>query len=124
MPDRKPILPWPLLTASLFGLVLAVCLCRLRTQYQFRQTITNGTVVVRAVESFRAARQFYPDTLDDLVPEFIPEIPPASWGQGLWIYRCEDDRFTLQVSEDGNTGDGNSHWLQYSPVSRRWDMGD
>jgi len=121
---RKSLLPWLLLAASLVGPPLAVCLFSLLTQHQLRQTIANGAVVVSTLERFHAARSNYPEALDELVPGLIAEIPPASWGRGLWIYQRRDQNFILQVNETKGTGDGNSHWLQYDSVSQRWDTGD
>lgn len=47
--------------------------------------VSNG--VVSAIESYRSARQMYPASLEDMVPEFLGGVPHLSNGSSLEYQR-------------------------------------
>lgn len=53
------------------GLVLA------NNAVQYRIARVNAARVVTACEEFRLAKGMYPDTLDELVPQYMPAVPRA-----------------------------------------------
>jgi hypothetical protein len=66
----------------------------------------------------------YPNSLAELVPEFLDQVPEPTWGLQVWIYGREPSGFSLQVHESSRTGDGNAHWFAYLGQVQGWQMGD
>lgn len=64
----------------------------------------NGGQIAQALIAYRESEGEYPDSLDQLVPLYLPQIeqPGSIWG---WIYRKESDDFSLgfvtRVDRDG-----------------------
>ena len=121
--DRRLRLLWPLFTA-LIGLSVAVFAFLVWKRHELHETKRNGETIVRALETFHTDHGFYPESLSELTPTCISEIPPARRGEALWIYHREEGGFSLQANEDERTGDGNSHWLEYNTTWRNWERGD
>jgi len=65
----------------------------------------TATDVLGALEAYKKARQTYPEKLDELVPDYIAEVPRPAIG----LYRDEDDRFAYS-----NYGD--SYMLEFASV--------
>ena len=61
--------------------------------------------VLVALEAYKQSRGSYPETLDELVPDFVAEVPRPAIG----LYRDEDDRFAYS-----NYGD--SYALEFASV--------
>jgi hypothetical protein len=61
--------------------------------------------VLVALEAFKKDRQTYPEKLDELVPDYVAEVPRPAIG----LYRDEDDRFAYS-----NYGD--SYMLEFASV--------
>ena len=61
--------------------------------------------VLVALEAYKQARATYPERLDELVPDYIAEVPRPAIG----LYRDEDDRFAYS-----NYGD--SYMLEFASV--------
>jgi hypothetical protein len=74
----------------------------------------RGVRILLALEAFEAQRGRLPDSLDQLVPEFIGDLPPDEWAtDDKWVYRVatsprEDGRTFLlysigidQIDQDG-----------------------
>jgi hypothetical protein len=61
-----------------------------------------------ALERFRLARRAYPDQLDELVPEFLPQVPlDLADGRPLRYRRTDDGRFILySIGIDGEDHGG------------------
>ncbi len=55
------------------GLVLA------NNDYQYKMAESNAAQIVTACEQFHAATGKYPQTLDELVPQYLPSVPPAKY---------------------------------------------
>jgi hypothetical protein len=59
----------------------------------------RGVRILLALEAFEAQRGRLPDSLDQLVPEFIRELPPDEWStDDKWVYRV-----ATSPREDGRT---------------------
>lgn len=59
-------------------------------------TARNGTVIVEALDRFYQQRGTYPESLSELVPETIDQLPEAVTTQGTgWLYTSTDDTFIL-----------------------------
>jgi len=65
----------------------------------------TALVVLDALEAYKLSRGSYPETLDELVPEFVDDIPRPAIG----VIRDEDDRFAYS-----NYGD--SYALEFASV--------
>lgn len=62
----------------------------------FDQTRADEAQIVCALERYRLARGNYPQTLNDLVPQFIGELPhDIISGQPLKYHQTNDGRFLL-----------------------------
>jgi hypothetical protein len=62
--------------ALTLGLVLA------NAAFQFRISEANATRIITACEEYHAANGKFPKTLDELVPRYMPSIPPAKYCLG------------------------------------------
>ncbi len=56
--------------------------------------------VIAAVNAYQAQHRRYPDTLEALVPQFLPAVPRArfTWVAGEYVYRNRDERPYLMYS--------------------------
>ena len=59
--------------------VLTLVLARANEAVQFRVGEANAPRIIAACEEFHAANGKYPKTLDELVPRYLPSIPPAKY---------------------------------------------
>jgi hypothetical protein len=57
-------------------------------------TEQHGKVIAQALDQYRAANGEYPETLDELVPQYIADLkePSSVWG---WLYTATEDEFAL-----------------------------
>jgi hypothetical protein len=57
--------------------------------FQLRIAESNASRVVAACEEFHAATGRFPKSLDELVPQYLPSVPPAKyclmWGQFVYL---------------------------------------
>lgn len=81
---------------------------RLTVDLETEDGIERGNQVVEAIEAYTRARGFYPATLDDLVPDFLPELPFTISGQAFF-YRVFD-RTTVMSPE--------IYWVSFRVVSQ------
>lgn len=88
--QRRPLAPFPagrlvLMDELLPGLQGAI------TTFDQSEVDRRGLRTLLALERYRLAHASYPTTLDDLVPEFLPEAPIDPWtGQPLCYRRLDD----------------------------------
>jgi hypothetical protein len=60
------------------------------------QTLVNEALIVCGLERYRMARGQYPATLEELVPQFVENLPhDLIGGRPLHYRRASDDRFSL-----------------------------
>jgi len=93
-------------------------------QRQVDETVRNGNRIIAALEQYRDEHGCYPDKLNDLSPEYLAEIPSATWGLGEWKYEADVNDFDLHVDESIHTGDGYHLWLRYLGKESGWQFGD
>lgn len=63
-------------------------------QEQCRKQIQAARPIVNAIEAYRADFGSPPSELDELVPEYLPEIPPplhTGRGSETWYYRLTEE---------------------------------
>lgn len=87
-------------------------------------TTVSGNTIVEALEKFHNDHGRYPDALTELVPNYLPEIPPPVWGLRKWKYVGNGNDFDIRVDESIHTGDGNALWLRYLGKKSGWQTGD
>ncbi|NOS71098.1 MAG: ABC transporter permease [Verrucomicrobia bacterium] len=70
----------------------------------FMQNAVNQAIIACALERHYIANGKYPDTLDALVPDFLPRIPnDIARGRPMLYQRTDDGRYILRsVGPDGN----------------------
>jgi hypothetical protein len=73
---------------------LTLTLARANEAIQFRIGEANAPRIIAACEEFHAANGRFPKTLDELVPRYLPSIPPAKYcldyGQFQYWNNSED----------------------------------
>jgi hypothetical protein len=69
--------------------------------------IERGNLIVQAIEAYTRAKGFYPAGLDDLVPDYLSELPLTSTDQPFF-YRVFD-RTTVMSPE--------IYWVSFRVVS-------
>ena len=80
------------------------------------ETKQRGDVICHAIDAYRAKKGKYPPRLEDLQPEFLPEIPQPIVGHKQWEHMLIDQgtNYWLDVvaSEFGPSLDKNAggHW--------------
>ena len=58
----------------------------------------EGNRIIQALSHYKEAKGLFPESLNDLVPEFLSEIPNPNWGTGEWNYGLsEKSDFWLSV---------------------------
>jgi hypothetical protein len=77
------------------------------------KTQQRGDRIVMALTQYRADHGRYPESLGELSPAYLKDIPHPTWGLREWKYRGQTSEFNLRVDESTRTGDGNSHYLEY-----------
>ena len=88
---------WPVRAAGLAVLLLATG-CNeiadiLRDEWSeadIEATWERGDTIIAALEKYRGANRGYPATLQDLVPDYLPEIPPPVVGGPEWVYQVRE----------------------------------
>ena len=117
--------PAPTKIALFRFLVLPVFLCLVgcSDKQQIAETEQRGNRIVDALETFRSDNGHYPQSLLELSPKYLSDIPSPIWGLRKWEYQVNKGQFELGVNESIHTGDGVSQWLRYYG-RKHWEMGD
>lgn len=104
---------------------------------RLEETRRLGAELVAALEAYRADRGEYPETLDDLVPDYLARIERPTWGVGEWTYRRyavqADAGMAADSADAGGAGDVAYYFtlsvaaneqrypvLYYDVADRRW----
>lgn len=56
--------------------------------------------IITALEEYRKANKEYPDSLDELVPDYLASVPASVHGEPI-IYTKQDEAYTLSFSYSG-----------------------
>ena len=112
--------------AVLFMLIpVAMCFSGCASeQVKIEESKRRGDEIIHALEEFRAEKGHYPRALNELLPKYMPEIPPPTWGLREWQYTVATNEISLRVDESVRTGDGDSLWLRYEGSQLGWQVGD
>lgn len=99
-----------------------------RDQSDLEESKERGAAVVAGLEAYHARHGTYPETLEELAPEYAPRIEQPSWGLARWRYRRftpadvttdgGDDRHYFQLSVAAN--ESGYPILYYDYTARRW----
>jgi hypothetical protein len=106
--------------ACVCGFVFLVVLgCSRNHASSFERDKRVGDNIVEALDTYRADNSHYPRQLTDLVPKYLPEIPPPQYGDGKWDYnyKPDNDSFGLYVWGKKSYQDG----YLYSSNRRMWE---
>lgn len=112
---KKP--GWPLALLRIAIPVVTFGISDANMTLQWKIGNENGDRIVAACEEFHAAQGRYPKTLDDLVPQYLPSVPPAKYclgWDGNFHYTNSDDRPFLWWSMIG------FYTKNYSFELKRW----
>ena len=97
------------ITAIVIAVGVGVFAYAHRDEDSLEESKVRGAAIVEALERFRMERNDYPETLDALVPRFLPTIEPPTWGLQRWSYR------RYRPGEvGGNTADSSAVYFQLS----------
>ena len=78
-----------------------------RNEFVFAQTILDQARLAIALERWRLARGAYPETLAELVPDFIAAVPVDTYSRKSMLYRRQDGgTFLLYGVGQNRTDDG------------------
>jgi len=95
---------------SLFGMLAAIGIPSFTKTMQtvaHTQTLANEAQIACALERYRLANGEYPETLDELAPQFIKKIPhDIIGGEPLHYRRTDDGKFLLYSIGWNETDDG------------------
>ncbi|MFC1587321.1 DUF1461 domain-containing protein [Planctomycetota bacterium] len=78
--------------------------------------IENAAPLIAALEAYQHKYEDPPETLQDLVPEFIAELPPVTVGDGEWIYIHHDIYYFISFQGPLEAV------FEYSSVTETWQM--
>lgn len=92
--------------AAIPALTLGIALANTLIQWQIAEV--NGERIVRACESFYSDNGRYPNTLNELVPRYLPSIPPAKYSM--------DGDFHYYNSRDSDSSDGPAPMLWWNQL--------
>ena len=93
------------------GLMLTA-IDRLVAQGDIQACVTNGTILHLAIEGFAAQNGRHPSTLDELVGDWLDEIPPDPYAPSGFVYRLiagdphGREYLLYSVGADGNDDGG------------------
>jgi type II secretory pathway pseudopilin PulG len=125
-------LPWLEITVVALALAagVAVFMYAHRDDGRLEESKVRGAAIVTALGAYRAERGTYPETLQELVPRYLAEVEPPTWGLERWTYRrftpadvsaaddAEDDVVLFQLSVAAN--ESGYPVLFYDLAATRW----
>jgi len=66
----------PIFTSLVAGLIIGLCL----SYYQSIERRKNAEKIIEAINKFHKETGVFPDSLNELKPKFLKEIPDSRWG--------------------------------------------
>lgn len=90
------------------------------SERQLTQTKATGNAIVVALDRFAASNGSYPDSLEELTPQYLKEVhPPAFWER--WRYSRRDKKASHEFSLGCSGYNGfTSTSLDFSSPDREW----
>ncbi|MBN2007587.1 MAG: hypothetical protein JXA21_29850 [Anaerolineae bacterium] len=99
--DTGRLIWWVLILPIIFGIVLGIpyIIFNETIIYPMRlsQMRKDADTLVLAIEQFRTDAGKYPDTLNNLVPEYLERIPQLP-GNAQFEYQFEGDKYSLSYA--------------------------
>jgi hypothetical protein len=90
------------------------------------QAVVNLSVTALALERYRLANGRYPTSLEELVPDYLGEIPKDPYDNSPLRYRKNPERFVLYSIghdlTDDNASEGYDHSSSFNPFERSPDI--
>jgi hypothetical protein len=82
-----------------------------RDKWAAMVTYLAADETIACLEAYRKERGSYPASLDQLVPDYLPDVPEDPWTGSPLIYRLSSERYTLYATgpncvDDGGATDG------------------
>lgn len=110
-----PILLW---TVPLFTFVFSMWGAELAREISRPMAINNADKLITAIETFQKKNGYYPDSINQLVPEHIKSIPkPGVMGISRYYYEKTEDNFNLTFYQNVIIG-FNSEVVVYDPTDK------
>ncbi len=69
-------------------------------KYKLKKTKIIGNAIVSSLKNYYSDQGRYPQTLQQLVPQYLAKVKEPTWGLGVWDYECrpEGKGYSLAVS--------------------------
>jgi hypothetical protein len=88
----------------------------------FAQTVVNQSIIACALERYRLAHGCYPETLEDLIPSYLPAIPKdITRGRSMLYENTGNERFILRSvgpnQIDDRKNKSSDDWLWAFPTN-------
>ena len=110
-----PILLW---TVPLFTFVFSMWGAELAGEISRPMAINNADKLITAIETFQKKNGYYPNSINQLVPEHIKSIPkPGVMGISRYYYEKTKDNFNLTFYQNVIIG-FNSEVVVYNPKDK------
>ncbi len=110
-----PILLW---TVPLFTFIFSMWGAVLAREISRPMAINNADKLITAIETFQKKNGYYPDSINQLVPEHIKSIPkPGVMGISRYYYEKTKDNFNLTFYQNVIIG-FNSEVVVYDPTDK------
>ena len=110
-----PILLW---TVPLFTFIFSRWGAELAREISRPMAIKNADKLITAIETFQKKNGYYPDSINQLVPEHIKSIPkPGVMGISRYYYEKTKDNFNLTFYQNVIIG-FNSEVVVYDPTDK------
>jgi len=93
--------------------VLIPVVAKVRTKWLESWGILMADETVACVRACRQENGRYPESLDALVPTYMPEPPTDPWTGKRMVYRAEGDGFTLYATGPDRKDDGGRRGNEY-----------
>lgn len=84
----------------------AVIIRNLQHGAKVRNTETALSLVKNAIDSYQARNDAYPESLNDLKPRYLKEIPKDGWGNPLKYKVTESGKHAYELYSYGSEGPG------------------
>src|SRR3712207_52155 len=91
------------------GLICAGCPapCDVEAPPEAAQIFEDSTPIIEALKKYKAERQDYPQSLNELVPKYLARLPEKVGGRKFTYHRLDENQFNFRVhSRNGGSYSG------------------